>query len=359
MATEHPCIYCGEEARSIEHPLIAALGEFEDAPLLHDRICEACNGGKRLGLLDEQYIRCGPESFLRRHYGIVGRENHEAVNPFYRGSAGGKRLEMLALDEEAGYPVLMECENGAYRQACQLAFFDEDGTVAHLPIRKDASADLMKCTIEQLAIKKLVDVRMVCGDEESERVEKLVREIWPTVMIGDVKPLARSYDGGTVTVTLTDRYFRAIAKMGFHYFLTQFPEYSGAEELFASIRAYITEDRPVLEANAFVSKRATPLLGDLAVRGAHPDGWRAHILAAEAKDGLLVTYVQIFLSPDWPAPIYAVTLGHADREHRSAAHIYVYNADGPHGKYAGVALDLTATTSTIRPVRTPVIAPGA
>jgi hypothetical protein len=114
------CIYCGGDATSIEHPLIAALGEFQNASLLPNRICITCNGGKRLGLLDEQYARCGPESFLRRHYGIGGRPTHAEVNPFYRGSAGGQRLEMLAFDEAAGFPVLMVCENGTYQQARQL-----------------------------------------------------------------------------------------------------------------------------------------------------------------------------------------------------------------------------------------------
>lgn len=109
------CIYCPLPADSIEHPLIAAFGEFEDAPKLENRLCTSCNS-KRLGLLDEQYARSGPESFLRRHYGIRGRSTHDEVNPFYRGSAGGHRLEMLAYDESAGFHVLMECENGEYRQ---------------------------------------------------------------------------------------------------------------------------------------------------------------------------------------------------------------------------------------------------
>ncbi|MEA2236715.1 MAG: hypothetical protein QOC81_1439 [Thermoanaerobaculia bacterium] len=74
MRTSNACIYCAAKADSLEHPLIAALGEFEDAPLLPNRICENCNS-KRLGILDEQYARCGPESFLRRYYGIRGRSN--------------------------------------------------------------------------------------------------------------------------------------------------------------------------------------------------------------------------------------------------------------------------------------------
>ena len=66
------------------------------------------------------------------------------MNPFYRGSAGGQRLEMLAYDEASGFHVLMECENGIYQQARQLIVFDEDGTVHHVPIRKDSTSDTLR-----------------------------------------------------------------------------------------------------------------------------------------------------------------------------------------------------------------------
>lgn len=357
MAT-NVCIYCGGEARSVEHPLIVALGEFQDAPLLTNRICVTCNGGKRLGLLDEQYARCGPESFLRRHYGIAGRPTHAEVNPFYRGSAGGQRLEMLVFDDAAGFPVLMDCENGTYGQARQLIFFAEDGAIHHLPIRADATANHLRNAYERLKMTKLVDVRVVCHDEEWTWIAPVIRDIWPDAMIGDRRALAQSYDGATVTVTVTDRYFRAIAKMGFHYFLTQFPEYCGAEPIFDGIRRYISEAGSVLEANGVVWKRNTPLLSMLAVPDARPDGWRGHVLAAEAKDGVLFAYVQTFLSPDWPAPIYSIVLGRAEHLPKSRGHLYVYSSEGQNGKYAGAAYDLRGAQTSIAPSYSPVIDVG-
>lgn len=352
----YPCIYCPADADSIEHPLIAALGEFEDAPLLRNRICTACNN-KRLGILDEQYARCGPESFLRRHYGIQGRAKQPEVNPFYRGSAGGQRLELLAYDEAAGFHVLMECENGTYQQVRQLIFFDEDGTVHHLPIRHDSTAETLKAAYDRLEIKNPVDVRMSCSGDDWEWVETLVRQTWPSVVVVLKGELSRTYDGGIVNLKLSDRYFRAVAKMGFHYFLTQFPELSGTESLFAGIRQFITEDRPVVEANRFLRKRNFPLLGPMLVPGARPGGWRAHVLAAEIKAGQCLAHVQTFLTEDWPAPIYTVALGSVlGVTDRAAGHLYVYNDDGPKGKFAGVAYDLTATRVPMAvPPSTPVI----
>jgi hypothetical protein len=279
------------------------------------------------------------------------------VNPFYRRSAGGQRLEMLAYDEAAGFHVLMECENGVYQQARQLIFFEEDGTVHHLPIREGSTPETLKGEYEGLEIKKPIDVRMSCSEAEWDRVEKLVRETWPAVSVVNQGQLSRNYDGGVVNFKLSDRYFRAVAKMGFHYFLTQFREFSGAESTFAEIRDFITEDRPVLEANRFLRRRNFPLLGEIMVSNTRPDGWRAHVLAAEIKNGECLAYVQTFLTEDWPAPIYTVVLGKVERvADRAAGHIYIYNSNGPKGKYAGVAYDLTATrVQMVAPPPTPVI----
>ena len=88
MRSTGECLYCSSPANSLEHVLPAAFGEFVGAPNLDNRVCEDCNN-KRLGVLDEQLARCGPEGFFRRWYGIEGRAHHDKVNPFYRGSAGG------------------------------------------------------------------------------------------------------------------------------------------------------------------------------------------------------------------------------------------------------------------------------
>jgi hypothetical protein len=120
---ETTCLYCPEPALSLEHIIPAALGEFENAPLLRDRICNTCNNW--LGLLDEQMVRSDPEAFIRRYYNITGRPGHDRVNPFYRGSAGGHRLEMKVFDLNLGFEILMERADGNYRQLRQLVFIEQ------------------------------------------------------------------------------------------------------------------------------------------------------------------------------------------------------------------------------------------
>jgi hypothetical protein len=96
---------------------------------------------------------------------------------------------------------------------------------------------------------------------------------------------------------VTDRYFRAMAKSGFHYFLTQFPEYSGSEPCFGGIRNFILDDSGggLDRVNSFVGIRSPPLLTPM-MDGGRPDGWKAHVLCVEIRDHELLAHVEFFVS---------------------------------------------------------------
>lgn len=352
------CLYCPNVANTIEHALPAAFGEFKEAPCLVNRICRRCNN-TRLGLLDEQFARCGPEGFFRRHYGIKGRPGHDIVNPFYRGSAGGYRLEMIAHDPKLGIDVLLECENGKYHQARQLIFVEQSGTVHHLPFNKSITPKELREQFEQLQVKKPFETHILFAPEEKGWVDSLIKEAWPEADLGECGPANTTYQGAVTKVVLTDRYFRAVAKIGFHYFLTQFPEFSGRENIFSRIKDFIlTEGRLVDQANEFVGRRQHPLLGEMMTPGARPDGWRAHVLCAEIRPSACLAYVQMFLTKDWPAPTYVVTLASDPTilDCGAAGHAYWYYAKGQRGQYAGEVQALSVTrSSSLPPPPLPVV----
>ena len=354
------CLYCSNPADSLEHALPAAFGEFKGAPVLRASVSKGCNN-TRLSVLDQQLVRCGPEAFFRRLYAIRGRESHETVNPFYRGSAGGHRLEMKSYDSNLGFDVLIEAENGVYRQARQIVFIEKSGRTHHLPIREGASALQLKAAFDELGVvQPCRDVRIFYGPEEKDWVLALIKETWPSVSFGDGAPSATAYRGAVGTVGLTDRYFRAIAKIGFHYFLTQFPEYTGHEAIFSRIRDFVANGAGGVDAaNEFVGKRKTPLMGEMLTAEIRPAGWVAHVLCAEIRPPECLAYVQLFLSEDWDAPIYAVRLATDGSITRVAAagHFYIYE-NGPDGKYAGEASSLLTFRSPFPPAPfNPVILP--
>src|SRR5258706_12558912 len=110
------CIYCPNEADSEEHHLPRALGKFKGYVPLVNRLCANCNG--KCWLLDEQLSRSGIEAWFRKIHEIEGRSGHEKVNSFHRGSAGGKRLEMTAVNQKTGADVALEALGG--NQVCEL-----------------------------------------------------------------------------------------------------------------------------------------------------------------------------------------------------------------------------------------------
>lgn len=355
------CIYCPQAADTLEHPLAAAFGEFENAPGLMDRICRKCNN-ERLGVLDEQLTRCGPEAFIRRFYGVQGRAGHDPVNSFYRGSAKGHRLEMPVFDPNLGFEVLLECNGGEFRQMCQLVFIEQTSKKTHhLPIREGATPEQLRSAFNALSVIVPYDMHVFYGPEEREWIEALLKATSPGISFGPSTTGSKSYSGGAVKFTLTNRYFRAVAKIGFHYFLTQFPAFTGHEPMFAGLRDFILDENAGVDrANEFVGKRKFPLIGEM-LGGARPDGWIGHALCADITNGECRAHVQLFISEDFEPRIYTVRLG-KDAGLQSAeafGHGYLYYPDGRRGKFAGEAVTLATTRSDLPPIPLePVIKPA-
>ncbi len=346
------CLYCSNEAHSLEHLLPAAFGEFQDAPLLEDRVCIPCNN-KRLGLLDEQLSRCGPESIFRRFFDVQGRTTHDKVNPHYRGSAGGRRLEMKAYDTQMGVEVELEClPGGEVRQSRQLVVVESSGRIHNLPIPSDLrDPEKLRTSYLKLGVTQPADVRLIYDPEELVWLEPLFKAAFPSISFGDKALGARNYQGAVVKLELTDRYFRAIAKIGFHYFLTQFPTYSGLEPCFSDIRQFIIDDAGsgLDRVNAFIGERHNPLLGQM-MCGARPDGWVAHVLCAEIREELLA-YAQLFVCKDYRAPVYSVRLATNPGGEVLCAtgHVYKYFEEGQRGKFSGEAHALGVSHAAVEP----------
>lgn len=346
------CIYCGKTADSTEHPLPAAFGEFENAPLLANRICIPCNG--KLGILDEQLTRCGAESVLRKYFQIEGRSSHEKVNPHYRGSAGGGRLATKVFDNRIGCDVELELKGGREaRQLCQIIFKEATGATHHLPISPDLSdPERLRADFKNLPIADLnsTTATFFCDPDELKRLRPVLTAVWPKLTFGPSYRLgAAKFDGAITEIRVTLRYFQAIAKIGFHYFLTQFPHLNGGEPIFSDIRAFITAPNGKLRlASDFMGKRRLPLLANM-LDGSRPDGWAAHVLTAEMNGDSYLSHVQLFVSSEYPAPTYTVTIarGLGPVICCSSGHIYRYYEGGKRGRFAGAVLPLVTMPATM------------
>jgi hypothetical protein len=354
------CLYCDSDGNTHEHVVPAAFGEFLNAPVLQVPICAVCNN-QRLGLLDEQVSRCGPEGFMREFYGVKGRAHHSPVNPFARGSAGGSRLEFSTFDREVGVEVNLEIRDGVVTQMCELILVEATtGKAHHFPLTEGTTADQLRTEVERRTILKPYEARVSCHPHERVWVEKLLQEHSPGMTFSEPKLMSHVIETPEVKFQLGERYFRGIAKIGLHYFLTQFPTYSGHEPMFSPVRSFIFEEtkEPVRRVNEYVQTRHHPLLLPMLNPEARPAGWRAHILAAEVRPGACLAHVQMFLTEDNPGQIYTINLVQDAglTEYAAHAHIYRYYSDGKRGKLSGEASPLPSVRVAIAfPPTTPAV----
>jgi hypothetical protein len=353
MANMNRCLYCEQEPHSQEHPLPAAFGEFLNAPLLNDRICGRCNT-ERIGLLDEQYTRCGPEAILRKRFEIGGRAHHEKVNSFYRGSAGGRRLEFLTWDNKFQCEVNVELLGGDKgRQLSELIFREKSGQIHHVPLKPEMTPEQLLIIVAGLKISGEYETRVTFDPPTEQWVPDLIKKAWPASSMSKGVVGSSRFKGGLVKFQVTDRYFRAIAKIGFHYFLTQFPNFTGHEATFSDIRRFIIDESHGIVAdrvNKFISARPSPLSVPMSDPNIQPNGWIGHLLCAEIRAGCCLAHYEPFISPHGRLKARSIHLGVCDSAQDNAinAHLYIYYANGKQGRYSGDALEFPSQWLNIK-----------
>lgn len=302
------CIYCPATNFTPEHHVPRALGNFKGYLTLNDRVCEKCNG--ICGKLDEQLSRSGLEAFFRKQLGIEGRKKHKKANPFYRGSAGGGRLEMMGISHLTGDNVLLELvgDNEARELRC-VRLTSEDDKVYVITIPDGMTPDQFKAKFDSLGISRFKTADISAGEEEIEWVESLFQKIkfenrtdWALPAKGPI-----TYGPIRIRFVVNSRYFRCIAKIGFHYFLTRIPRFRGDEDCFADLRRFIIEDCKLEDCKRFVTFTPNEFI-PLLRAAMHPDEW-GHFVGVETDYLSLRAKIQLFVGPRSPLPVYTVQLG--------------------------------------------------
>ncbi len=300
------CIYCPQEANSEEHHLPLALGKFKGYVALKDRLCSSCNS--KCGKLDEQLSRSGIEAWHRKRLGIGGRKAHKKVNPFYRGSAGGKAIEMTAAHPVTGKVVPLELLGGnEVRELRCVTLTAEDGTDYVIRIFDGMTSEQFKKCINRLPVNKFKTADISASEQEAAWVESIIKKGLKFESRTDWEPskFGRTFYGPvTVKVRGDARYFRCIAKIGFHYFLTKMSQFRGDEDCFAAIRGFIISDSTTLaDCTRFLTVSRNSLRSEQ-----RREQW-GHILSAGKNDLHLGAGVRLFVGPDSTSRTYDVDLG--------------------------------------------------
>jgi hypothetical protein len=279
---------------------------------------------------------------LRKRFGVEGREHHQKVNPFYRGSAGGSPVKFLAWDESFGCEVLVELMGGDQgRQLVQLILKGKSGPHHHIPLTPAMTPETLRKAVRALNLLAPLEARLIFDPATEQWAADLFRELWPEFPLPNTTTGANRFRGGIIQFQTTSRYFRAIAKIGFHYFLTQFPIYNGHESIFSEVREFILDD-----AKEFAPSRINQFLGVHQSPLAPPsDGWIGHLLCAEIRGGVCLAHFEPFVTPGGRLRAFMVRLG-TDRENTEStvrARMYVYYAKGKIGRYSGASSEIPSS----------------
>jgi len=339
------CIYCGASDVTLEHHVPRALGNFKGYVPLADKVCNRCNG--IFGQLDEQLCRCGPEAFFRQYYGITGRRAHEEVNPFYRGSAGGGRLEMLGISHETGEETELEWVGpNSIRELRCAKLVAEDGSTHTIPITDGMTQEDFRKKVKVLGITFFKHWDISAAPEEIPWVESLLDGFKIERKAEWVQPTGPiMYGPFSIKVTVDSRYFRAIAKIGFHYFLTKFPRFRGDEPCFLGIRHFIMNGCAIDEIGRFVSQSREQFVHQLRA-GYRLSVW-GHLVCVEAGYMGFRSKVQLFVGPQNQAVVYTVQLGENPSPiHYSEAYgdFFAYYTPEERSEFVGEVSELSVVT---------------
>jgi len=339
-----PCIYCSSIAdNTTEHCLPKGLGSFKGHHILKNTICKACN--KPISIAEEQFLRASPEAFIRQILGIKGRKYHDEISPFYRGSAGAPPIVIKRPYPGSDIEVLWEIIPGTktLNPLRQILMTVDNVDVIPIPIpRKISSKDELLDILRERNLEKAKPLYFFGNQEDWQTFQDILTQIWPGRRVTHMllPPRERLKIQANVKIRVTSLYFRAVAKIGFHYFLSVFSDrFNGSEREFDPIRSFIRDGKGQPEEFVFQTKKQ---ILDALHKGFTTKNW-GHLLTAEVRNSFIFSKVQFFVGPDNMPQVFEIRLGNNPSRFsfpESNGHFYSYYPEGPKNGYDGEVIPM-------------------
>lgn len=306
------CIYCGEvvdiSKGTGDHVIPEAFGEFEGDKHFH-RICSNCHD--RADKSVEELIRCGPEAVLRMRLGITSKRSQRKDHRKQIGATGTPPPRHTVLMNEHFAPVKATNSPDDAEMIDYLVATDEEGNEHRIQLFPRMRPDRLRQNLDKANVRSIVGAHMQGGDETWHAYSKLLQEVQPGIKLIElpcIEPGLHRMPGRTFC-TITVRYFQAIAKIAFHYYLI----YSkrnliGNEVIFQGIRSFILDGG---DKDRFIESCQPRPVSRLETSLSRSDWY--HLLAADESESRIRVEVQLFAGPDSPALSHRVTLGDLSR----------------------------------------------
>ncbi len=355
MSTENRCIYCNSSDNLCRraHIVPRSLGTFKNQPTLKNIVCCECD--KEIGRCEEQIVKCGPEAILRLALDIRGRSGSNSISPFRRGHAGHEPISFKTTYPGTDYEVLVEIIRSSQncRLLPQVVIIHENGNCDQVLVTKeDLTAEVLKEQIKSKGIDSNTKL-WVTGDTEEDQkrintiLEKtgLIKEIYKEL---DLQPC----ESPVVTeglVKVDAQYFRAIAKIAFHYFLAFNNDFNGLNPVFKGIRNFIRYGEGKFK--SFIEQKQGPLVEELKYN--YRPRYYGHFLIGEIGRRNVSCMIQFFIGKDIDPQFYTVTLGEKEGiiefSPRKFGHFYAYLEPDKRDAYDGIIQKLGHNERIILP----------
>ncbi len=338
------CIYCGISFDPTkgegDHILPVQLGEFKN-DIRFRRICTLCNN--KIGRSEQQFLLCGPESFFR-----------EVVKPKIPQKRQRGRSQVKAA---MGVPSPQSTiDHGDHRELVkrlkdnptnvfpvdQIVIHDDQGSEYFIELFCGMCPEHLQARIEKYGISKIDKIWFHFDAEHAPEFQQLVEKMWPKFKkqrLPDIEAGIKQVKG-RITFKVTDHYFRALAKIAFHHYLTYSRRgFRGDEQCFDPIRNFIMNGGN----NEVFFKQSGPKFaipfGEIPSGGViTPKQW-CHIIAVDETNKIAVVYLRLFVGRGCvPRPHY-VKLADINSKifvpDSTWGHVYLYDESPRSGRYAG------------------------
>jgi hypothetical protein len=269
-------------------------------------ICPACNS--RFGQYEGQLKSCGPEGILRV---ICFAEKCPAAlddQPF-RATLGGSKPHFVYNDPDLGAIVYTYDKDGKLIRAEQLIIDGENGERQWILLKHGMHWKALKGEFDKLRIQGAFKLNAITHKDRFEEHRKLIKKVFEK-SCSDSIPLDSGENTQVVNTKfrVTDYYFRAIAKMAFHYYLVfgnniDYAYDSGFDKIKKFIYSGGNYKETIRETNGFLAEQ---------FENAVPKEW-SHLLAACEENGNVTVYVRLFWNPMHYSKQYYVKLGQIRR----------------------------------------------
>jgi hypothetical protein len=225
-----------------------------------------------------------------------------------------------------------------------LVVYDERDKSYVVRLSPDMSPEALRTVVKKLPLEQVTKTTMHVEKDRVEGYIRLISETWPEASY-ERRP---DIDAGVHAVPIEiefkvmDLHFRAIAKIAFHYYLTQSWWSLGDEDHFSAIRHFIMHGGGKDDVDSIFTSDGMFQFPE-PPKNMVPARWR-HVLAAAETDHAVFAMVCLFYGPRFQGERYTLKIGKIPARFvmpgivmpkSSWAHGLNYYPPGEMGRYAG------------------------